>query len=84
MLGEYFADERETALILRQFGLAIVFDFDDLASWPPGNQKIWRIAMLCLLVVVFEDERLLLPCVGTRGCHQYLKCSQFILGFGVA
>ena len=75
MLGEQFSDEGETALILGQFGRAIVFDFHDLALWTPGDQKIWRIAMLFLSVVVFEDARLLLPCVGTRGCHQDLKRS---------
>ena len=75
MLGEQISDEGEAALILRQFGLAIVFDFHDLTSRTPGDQKIWRIAMPCLPVVVFEDARLLLPCVSTRGCHQDLKRS---------
>ena len=77
MLGEQFSDEGEAALILRQFSLAIVFDFHDLAARTPGDQKIWRIAMhcLCLPIVVFEGARLLLPCVGTRGCHQDLKRS---------
>jgi hypothetical protein len=40
--------------------------------------------MLRVPVVVFEDERLLLPCVGMRGSHQDLKRPEFILGFGVA
>jgi hypothetical protein len=69
MFGQQFPDQGEACLILWQIALGVFLDFHDFLMRTPGDQNVRRLAMLCPFMMVFEEERLLLPPVRTCRGH---------------
>ena len=80
MIHEQLSDESKASPILRQGGLLIVLDLDNLLACAPDYQNVRCISMPRSFMMVFESEGLLLPRVGMRCRHQDLKRFEFILG----
>ena len=79
MLCQQLADQSEACLILGLIGLRVFLDFHNFLMCAPNDENVGRVTMLCPIMVVFEEERLLLPGVGMCRGQQNLKCFEFVL-----
>ena len=78
MLRQQLADQREASPVLGLISLGVFLDLHDLPMGAPNHQQIWCVAVLFAFMVVFQSERLLLPCVGMRCGEQDPECSEFV------